>query len=155
MSAHSGLNRRVLALDVGEKRMGVALSDPLGVVARPLTILSRASFQADLEAVETLVVEHNVDCVLVGLPLTLQGERGPQAQQVLDYAERLAEGLKVPVILWDERYSTVEAEDLIRAEGRRRKKKSDQLDAVAAAVFLQTYLDSQVSGSIEGGDGEG
>ncbi len=140
-----GVQKRILALDVGEKRTGVALSDPMGIVARPLTVLQRASHQADLEAIEALVAEHEVGQVLVGLPLTLRGERGPQAQQVMGYAERLSAGLSVPVLMWDERYSTAEAEALMEAKGQRGRKGKDELDAVAAAVFLQSYLNSQAS----------
>lgn len=136
--------KRILALDVGERRIGVAVSDPLGMIARPLMVLTRASRQDDLRAIQALVAEHDVGLVLVGLPLTLRGEHGPQAQQVERYAAQLAEGLSAPIRFWDERFSTSEAQDLVKA----RKKKPEAIDALAAAVFLQTYLNSQANSAV-------
>lgn len=145
---------RVLALDVGERRIGVAISDPLGVVARPLMTIVRRSREEDFSAVAALVAEHGVDLVVVGHPLSLNGSGGPQARSVRRYARALAAHLPVPVVLYDERFSTAAATEIIRANltthrhtmGKNarnaRSAERARLDAVSAAVILQRYLDS-------------
>ena len=134
---------RVLALDVGERRIGVALSDPTGTIASPLKILHRVAERKDLEAIAGLVAERSVERVVVGLPRTLRGEVGPQAQRVMRFGQHLAEAIEVPVVYWDERHSTADAEQIVRARApRRRRTGREPLDDVAAAVILQSYLDS-------------
>jgi putative Holliday junction resolvase len=139
---------RVLALDVGERRIGVAVSDPGGSLARPLRALERGSRQEDSAAIVALVAEHDIELVVVGRPLNLDGTEGPQARRVARYAEALAAHLPVGVVLWDERYTTTEAEDILRhgrtKKQRRRARAAGQVDAIAAAVILQGYLDSNV-----------
>lgn len=134
---------RVLALDVGERRIGVAVSDPTGILARPLTTIVRASRQADFQAIAALVEEHAIERVIVGLPLSLDGTEGPQARQTRRYGERLAAALEVPIEYWDERYSSAVAGDILREKGRQRRQVRGELDAAAAAVILQSYLDAE------------
>jgi len=134
---------RVLALDVGDKRIGVAISDPSQVLARGLKVIQRGSRQEDFVAVARLVEEYEVERVVVGYPRSLDGTAGEQAEKVERYAAGLAEVLTVPVLLWDERFSTVSAERLMREAGLRGKRKRERIDAVAAAVILQAYLDSR------------
>ena len=134
---------RVLSLDVGDKRIGVAISDPSQVLARSLKVIQRSSRQDDFAAVAQLVKEYEVERVVVGYPRSLDGTVGGQAEKVERYAEGLAEALDVPVLLWDERFSTVSAERLMREAGLRGKKQRERVDAVAAAVILQDYLDSR------------
>lgn len=134
---------RILALDVGERRIGVAVSDPMGIVARPVATIERASREEDFAAINALVEEHQAELVVVGLPLTLRGEIGPQAKTIKRYAQALKETLPVPMEMWDERYTTASAEEVLRRRndlGRRKGKKG--IDAVAAAFILQAYLDS-------------
>lgn len=133
---------RVLALDVGDKRVGVAISDPSQIIARGLKVIRRGSRQGDFAAVARLVEEYGVERVVVGHPRSLDGTIGEQAEKVEHYAAGLAEVLTVPVLLWDERFSTVSADRLMREAGLRGKKKRERIDAVAAAVILQDYLDS-------------
>ena len=144
---------RVLALDVGERRVGVAVSDPTRTVARPLCTLERAADAEHFAEICELVGEHAVELVVVGQPLTLRGEVGDQAQLVQKYALALAERLAVPVQMWDERYSTVAAEEILQ-HGRKKKannrRKKEEVDSVAAAVILQSFLDSQVMGEVTG-----
>ncbi len=135
---------RVLALDVGDKRIGVAISDPGQVLARSLKVIHRSSRQEDFAVVARLVEEYGVEKVVVGYPWSLDGTVGEQAEEVERYAAGLAESLAVPVLLWDERFSTVSAERLMREAGLRGKKKRERIDAVAAAVILQDYLDSEI-----------
>ena len=139
---------RVLALDVGERRVGIAIGDPTGTVARPLQALVRGSREEDFAAITALVAEHDVGLVVVGQPLSLDGTEGPQARRVARYAEALAAMLPVPVVAWDERFTTVAAEDILRQNRRQKKRRArtrGEVDSIAAAVILQGYLDS-VSG---------
>lgn len=131
---------RVIALDVGERRIGVAVSDPTGTLATPHTVIQRRSKAEDFAAVARLVAELEAERVVVGLPLSLNGEVGPQARRVTRYARALARTLDVPVELHDERYSTVTADTLLVESGHRRRV---PIDAAAAAVILQDYLESQ------------
>jgi len=137
-----------LALDVGERRIGVAISDPSGTIARPLQTLARGSREEDFAAIAALVAEHGVGLVVVGRPLSLNGTEGPQARRVARYAEALTATLPVPVTAWDERFTTVTAEEILRQTRRKKRRARDkgEVDAVAAAVILQSYLDSQNSG---------
>ncbi|MGD9099317.1 MAG: Holliday junction resolvase RuvX [Anaerolineae bacterium] len=138
---------RVLALDLGERRIGVAVSDPTGTVARPVTAIARASRQDDFEAIARLVDEYEAERVVIGLPLSLDGSEGPQARQTRRYAERLGQALDAPIEFWDERYSSVRAEEILREKKgkRRRRQTRGDVDATAAAVFLQSYLDAQAA----------
>jgi putative Holliday junction resolvase len=137
---------RVLALDVGERRVGVAISDPTGALARPLQTVVRSSREEDFAAIAAIVAEYDVRLVVVGLPFSLDGTEGPQARRIAGYAEGLADYLPTQVILWDERFTTAEAEEILRQsrseKKRRRARTSGELDAIAAAVILQSYLDS-------------
>ncbi len=136
--------RRILALDLGERRIGVAVGDPTGTVARPVTAIIRTSRQEDLTAIARLLNEYQAELVIVGLPLSLDGTEGPQAQQTRRYAEHLAQELDVTIEFWDERYSSVRAEEILRGKKgkRRRRQTRGDVDATAAAVFLQSYLDA-------------
>jgi putative Holliday junction resolvase len=138
---------RVLGLDVGERRVGIAISDPTGTVVRPLETLFRESREQDVATLAALVAEHDVGLVVVGQPLSLNGSEGPQARRIARYADLLAERLPVPIVLWDERYTTAEAEEILlqsRSKKKRRRARGDgSLDGIAAAVILQSYLDSR------------
>jgi len=136
---------RVLALDIGQRRIGVAVSDPSGTLARSLTVVRRASRREDFAAIAELVREWEVGRVVVGHPRSLDGTVGRQARQVERYAHALADVLDVPVALWDERYSTVEAERLMVEAGRKPSRDRHWIDAVAAAVILQDYLESMTN----------
>jgi putative Holliday junction resolvase len=132
---------RVMGLDVGEQRTGVALTDPMGWLASPLTVLRCSSRETEMEAIAELARKHNVDRVIVGYPRSLNGTVGPQAQSVDRYVEQLRTHLEVPVMLWDERLSTAQAERLVHESGKRVRR--DTIDAAAAAVILQSYLDAE------------
>jgi putative Holliday junction resolvase len=138
---------RAIWLDLGERRIGVALSDSAGVLATPYELLTRAGDTTrDHERVAELVRETEAELVVVGLPLSLDGSRGPAAHrvetEVADLRERLA---GVPVETWDERLSTVEAERRLRAAGIGGRQRRHLVDQVAATVILQSWLDSQPS----------
>jgi putative Holliday junction resolvase len=128
-----------MALDVGERRIGVAVSDPTGTLATPHTVIRRRSKAEDFVAVARLVAKLEIKRVVVGLPLSLSGDVGPQARRVTRYAQALAETLDIPVEMYDERYSTSIADALLTESGRKRPV---PIDAAAAAVILQDYLEA-------------
>ncbi|HTP09728.1 MAG TPA: Holliday junction resolvase RuvX [Anaerolineae bacterium] len=132
---------RLLALDVGEKRVGVALCDETRTLARPLLTLNRASKKEDFARIATLCREHSIEKVIVGLPKTLRGEQGPQAQRVRRYASELQAALNLPIEFWDERYSSVDAQERLASASRKARAKGD-IDSAAAAIILQEYLDA-------------
>jgi putative Holliday junction resolvase len=138
---------RVLGLDLGSRRIGVALSDPDGAIASPLTTLERRGGARDLAAVEALVREHEVGEVVVGLPLHMDGRRGPEAEAAKRFAAELRATLGVPVGLLDERWTTVEAERALRESGRKGKKRRAVVDAVAASILLRTWLERRRAGA--------
>jgi putative Holliday junction resolvase len=134
---------RVAALDLGEKRIGVALSDPTRTIAAAYAVLSRKSRADDFARYAQIIAEQRVTLLVIGLPITLGGEEGERAAWVRDYAADLGRRVDVPIVFWDESLTTVEAEAALRAQGRRGKKLKERVDAVAAALILQSYLDAQ------------
>ena len=132
-----------MALDVGGKRIGVAVSDPTGLVPTPITAIGTRSESEDVDAVLLLADEHAVEEIVVGLPLSLSGQHGPQARKVTRFAESLSSRASVPVTTLDERYSTAEAERLLRESGVQPGRERARTDAAAAAVILKAYLDSR------------
>jgi len=135
---------RVLGVDVGTVRVGLALSDPTGTLASPLTTLRRAKNNSDLDRLAALVVEHEVTEVVVGEPVHLSGASGASAQDAGNYAQELADRIPdVPVILIDERLSTVTAASHLREGGIDSRKQRAVIDQAAAVVILQQFLDSR------------
>jgi putative holliday junction resolvase len=137
---------RALGLDLGSKRIGVAIGDRTGTIASPLLVLQRSgSTRRDHEAIAKLVIEEEADVVVVGLPLNMNGSTGPAAKAAIDEAEALATVVGVPVVTFDERRTTVTADQAMmefkmRAQARRRI-----VDKIAAAVMLQNWLDAGAS----------
>ncbi len=129
---------RIIGLDVGERRTGVAVSDPTGLLATPHSVIERRSKVEDFERINRLIEEAGAELVVVGLPLSLDGQQGPQARRVRRYARAMANAISVPVTFQDERYSTDTADTLLLQSGRKGK---TPVDAAAAAVILQDYLD--------------
>lgn len=132
---------RVLGVDMGQRRIGIALSDSLGMTAQPLMVIERQSTSADLQTLAALAVTHEVAAIVVGLPLTLRGERGPQAQRVLAFADALRHQVTVPVEFVDERLTTVQGERALISMDASRRKRKQVIDQVAAQLILQQYLD--------------
>ena len=141
---------RLLALDVGDRRVGVAVSDLAGLIATPLTVIRRSSKVEDFAKIARLVREQGAGILVIGHPLNADGSAGPQARRVERYATAMSEalrldGLKVPMIMWDEYGSTQRAQALMISAGRRAKDRRQRIDAAAAAVILQDYMDEQQS----------
>lgn len=132
---------RILGLDLGSKRIGVALSDELGLTAQPLLVLERRSRAKDIQALGELIEAHQVEEVVLGLPRRLSGELGPEAEKVQVFGRELAEVAGRPVTYWDERLSTVSAERVLLQADVSRAKRKRVIDKVAASIILQGYLD--------------
>ena len=134
---------RILGLDTGEKRIGVAVSDALGIIARGLFTLERETDEKVVERLKEIILEEEVTEIVVGLPLNMNGSTGPQAKSAIAFADNLREKLKIPIKLWDERMSTVQVERIMIAGGASRKKRKKKIDKLAAQVILQSYLNSK------------
>lgn len=150
---------RLLALDVGEVRIGVAVSDATGLLASPYTTLRAARDEKqNWQAIQQLIEETEAEGLVVGLPISLDGQIHAQGQRIQSFAERLKPQISVPLVFWDERLSTVEAQRLLAQRGQdgggkrqrrlgrqrpqtKRRRQSQEIDALAAAVILQDYLD--------------
>ena len=132
---------RSLGLDIGDKRIGVALSDPGGILASPLTIINRIDERADVEAIASIVSQHEVGQVIVGLPHSMDGSIGKQAEKVKAFTGKLCDHIKVPIEFRDERLTTVSARRLMREVNTKKTRREARDDAIAAALILQGYLD--------------
>ena len=132
---------RSLALDVGDKRIGVALSDPLGILASPFTIINRKDESLDIEAITSIINQKQVKQIIVGLPYSMDGSIGEQAEKVKAFTRTLCEHTEVPVQFRDERLTTVAAKQLMQTVHTKKTREKVRHDAIAAALILQRYLD--------------
>jgi putative Holliday junction resolvase len=131
---------RTLGLDVGDSRIGVAVSDPLGVLASPLTIIDRRDAEKDIDDILAIIRERNVETIVLGLPRNMDGSEGSQARKVRDFATLLADHTSLPLLFQDERLSTVQAVRVVKSV--RKTRPGTRYDSAAAALILQAYLDS-------------
>ena len=134
---------RVLGLDFGERRIGLALSDPLGIIAKPLTIIDRKKTADHISRISEIVSERKITSIVVGLPLTLKGNYSKQTEIVLAFIDQLKSDLQIPIMTVDERLSSVAAEKSLQAQAVKTGHNKGRVDETAAAIFLQEYLDSQ------------
>ena len=134
---------RVLALDLGTARIGLALSDPLGVTAQPSGKLDRRALKRDLGSIVDLVREHEVATVVIGHPLLMSGEAGTRAKDAEAFAAKLRDAVPCPVVLWDERLTTVQATRALLEGDVRRSRRREVVDAAAATLLLQSWLDAR------------
>ena len=136
------MNReRLLGLDIGERRIGVAISDEMGMIASPLMTVQTSGNV--VEEMRSLIVKYNVARIVVGLPIGLSGREGPQARIVRSVADQLAKSLEIDIVYSDERMSSAVAEQALISQKTRRDKRKQHIDNMAAAVILQGYLDEQ------------
>lgn len=133
---------RILALDHGTKRIGVAVSDLTRTIATPLEFIPAEPFARFLERLKALLREREIELVLVGMPRNMDGSYGPAAQKVREFVAVLKEALTVPIEVWDERLTSVMANRALIEGGVRRQKRKQKVDGMAAAILLQSYLDS-------------
>jgi len=133
---------RILALDVGSKRIGVAISDPLGITAQGLDTIQRQNKRRDLEVLGRLLAEYQVREIVVGLPLRLSGAEGTQAEKMRRFADDLHSHFGVTVHLWDERWTSTEANRLLREAELSIQKRGKAVDRLAAVLILQSWLEA-------------
>ncbi|HBK53787.1 Holliday junction resolvase RuvX [Syntrophomonas wolfei] len=137
---------RIMGLDLGEKRIGIAFSDPMGWTAQGHSILQRKGLKKDLSYLQELCQEFQVEKIVLGLPLNMNGTMGPKALESQEFARALQEVLKIPVDLWDERLSSKSAERVLLEADLSRKRRKELIDKIAAVHILQAYLDGGCSG---------
>jgi putative Holliday junction resolvase len=134
---------RILALDHGTRRIGVAVSDETKTIAQPLEYIPAEPFAAFLARLKAILAEKEVDCLLLGMPRNMDGSYGPAAQKVEAFAAALKSAVTVPIKLWDERLTSVMANRILVQGNVRRDKRKEKVDKMAAAILLQGYLDGQ------------
>ncbi|MGA7754667.1 MAG: Holliday junction resolvase RuvX [Candidatus Sulfotelmatobacter sp.] len=136
-------SRRVLGLDVGARRIGVAISDPLGITAQGLETLHRKNKKYDLQFLNRVIREYDVQEIVVGLPLRMSGAEGIQAGKIQEFAEDLRKRFKLPVHLWDERLTSAEANRLLRETDLSIEKRGKAVDRMAAILILQGWMENR------------
>jgi putative Holliday junction resolvase len=134
-----------MAIDLGDKRIGIALSDPTWTIASGYGVIKRSSRQSDFDKIRHIAADNNVFYIIVGLPTLPSGEEGSRAAWARDYASSLANALGIQVKLWDESLTTIDAESSMRAQGYGKNRRRERVDSVAAAFILQSYLESRRS----------
>ena len=134
--------RRILALDLGKRRIGLAISDPLRITAQGLPNLVRTRIRDDLDALEAIIREREVGIILLGNPMNMKGTEGRQSGWVREFATAIGKRTGVPVQLWDERLTSVEAGRVLRSSGISIEKRAAAVDRLSAVILLQSYLDS-------------
>jgi len=144
-SSLSGVSGRLLALDVGSRRIGLAVSDALGITAQPLDTLTRTNKRADFAHLKNLIRRHDVSEVVIGNPLNMSGEAGAQAEKIAAFAEELRSRLDLPVHLWDERLTSAEAHRFLDDSGhsKDRLQRKGKVDRIAAVLILQSFMESR------------
>lgn len=135
---------RYMGLDVGDKTIGVAVSDELGITANPLTTIARTgSIKRDIGEVRRIAEECKVGRIVVGMPFMLDGSVGVQAEKVKEFIEELRKRIKIKIVEWDERLTTVEVERILIASDQSREKRKKVIDKMAASVLLRSYMDRE------------
>ena len=134
---------RILALDHGSKRIGVAISDELKVIAQPLEYIPAEPFANFIVRLKELIREKEVDLILLGMPRNMDGSYGPAALKVQEFAALLKENVAVPITTWDERLTSAQAQRYLISGNVRRQERKEKVDKMAAAILLQSYLDSR------------
>ena len=137
------LDGRIMGLDIGDKTIGVAVSDLMGLTAQGVTTIKRVGKKKDIEAIKQIIAEKQVNKIVSGLPKNMNGTVGPQGEKVQKFCELLKEETNLPIEFWDERLSTVAAERSLIEGNVRRENRKKVIDMLAAVIILQGYLDSK------------
>lgn len=146
LTSEIGRQRRILGLDVGAKRIGVAISDLLGITAQGLQTLQRQNKRLDFAQLERVIREHQVAEIVMGLPLRMSGAEGVQAEKMQAFAEEIRRRFKLPVHLWDERLTSAQANRLLRETEMSIKRRGEVVDQMAAVLILQSWMDARGGG---------
>jgi len=141
VASNSKPGRRLVALDVGERRVGVAVSDELWLVASPVESVDMK--RDGMDRLVALIERYDPERIVIGLPIGMSGREGPQAAATRAFAQQLRDRIDLPIVFWDERLTTFMADQSLIEAGHRRARRKQHVDAVAAALILQSYLDSQ------------
>ncbi|MDP2910934.1 MAG: Holliday junction resolvase RuvX [Candidatus Omnitrophota bacterium] len=136
--------QRALALDLGEKRIGVAVSDPLNIIAQAIGTIQRKDIKSDLKTIADFLKEYKADKLIIGLPLNMNGTKGKSAKLAIDFAEALKKEIQVDVEMIDERLTSAQGERIFLEADMSREKRKKNIDKIAAQLILQTYLDLHV-----------
>ena len=136
---------RILALDHGTVRIGVALSDELKMIASPLEFIPAEPFADVLTRLKALIREKEVELIIIGMPRNMDGSYGPAAEKVREFATALKDAVAIPLKMWDERLTSTQANRMMTESGVKRDKRKEKVDGMAAAIFLQSYLDATSS----------
>ena len=131
----------IIGLDVGDKHIGIAMA--VGTIAVPVAVIGRTQEEQDLERIAALTKDYETELIVIGLPRSMDGSIGAQAELVLEFAKSLAKYIDIPIDMCDERLTTVTADRLMQESGTKRKKRKENIDAMAAAVILQAYIDGK------------
>lgn len=134
---------RILGIDLGDKTIGLAVSDPTGLLSQPVKTLRRIETNQDMDAIKQVINEYEIEKIVIGLPKNMNGSIGPQSEKILQFADMLRDATGLEVILWDERLTTVAAERALLEADISRKKRRKVIDSIAASLILQGYLESQ------------
>ncbi len=134
---------RILGIDFGTKRIGVAVSDPLGFTAQGLQTIEVQNKQKTMEALAKICAEYGVNEIVVGLPVNMNGSMGPKAKETIEWIEKLQTQFSIPIKTWDERLTSLQADKLMIQQGLSREKQKQQSDRLAATLILQAYLESK------------
>lgn len=133
---------RLLGIDIGEKRIGVAMSDIFGSIASPVRVIQRQDIETDIGLINDIIKEYNISEIVAGLPRNMNGSLGQKAAQITEFTDNLKEKINIPVTMWDERLTTVAGERVLLQGNVSRKKRKKVIDKIAACIILQSYLDS-------------
>jgi putative Holliday junction resolvase len=133
--------KRLIGLDIGDKNIGIAVSDGLGITAQALTTLKRKNINVDTASLKVMIEKYDVGEIIIGLPKNMDGSIGHQAKKVIHFTEQLKKSLNIPIIFWDERLTTVMATKVMIEGDLSRKKRKKRIDKIAAQLVLQNYLD--------------
>jgi putative holliday junction resolvase len=145
-ASDQGRPPRILGLDVGARRIGLAISDPLGITAQGLETLQRQNKRSDFSRLELVILEYKVAEMVIGLPLRMTGAEGVQAERMQTFAEEIRRRFRLPVHLWDERLSSAQANRLLRETDMSIKRRGEVVDQMAAVLILQSWMDARSGG---------
>lgn len=137
------MHNRSMGLDIGDKKIGVSLSDPSRTLASPLTTIIRNSDEQAIGDIIKIVVKHNVEQIVIGLPYSLNGDIGKQARKVLEFKDKISQSIVAEIVMQDERLSSVSANQRLREAGKKGNKLKNEMDSAAATIILQSYLDEK------------
>jgi len=134
---------RMLGIDYGSRRIGMAISDVTGMIARPLDTIHRSVLEDDMKKIEAAIEQFQPEEIVIGLPVSMNGQSSEKTKEVINFIDNMKKSIRIPIVQWDERLTTVIGERMLIDSGVRRENRKNMIDKVAAVVILQSYLDSK------------